>query len=68
LSLTPSSHFFPTICWRDGFAAGLSFLKANEYTMDITNEDLVKVLDEASVGKASLSKLNSVIRRLIRND
>jgi prophage maintenance system killer protein len=53
---------------RTALAAGLSFLKANEYTMDITNEDLVKVLDEASVGKASLSKLNSVIRRLIRND
>ena len=43
-------------------------MKANRYTIDITDKDLVRVVDEAGIGQADLSKLNRVIRALIKND
>ncbi len=53
---------------RSALVAGQTFLKANGYMMNIQNKDLVRVVDEAGVGKADLSKLNTVIRALIKND
>ena len=37
---------------RTALVAGQTFLKANRYTIDITDKDLVRVVDEAGIGQA----------------
>lgn len=52
---------------RTAVTAGETFLKANGCSIDIKDNELVDALDKASVGKASLSKLSEIMRRLIRD-
>ncbi len=52
---------------RTALVAAESFLKVNGYTIDMQNQDLLDIVDTASVGQASLSKVDTIIRRLIRN-
>ncbi len=52
---------------RTALVAAESFLKVNGYTIDIQDSDIVDIVDKASIGQASLSKVDMISRRLIRN-
>ncbi len=52
---------------RTAFVAAETFLKANGYTIDMQNKDLLQVVDKASLGQAGLSEVSKIVRRLIRN-
>ncbi len=52
---------------RTALTAAETFLRANGYTIDISDKELVRVVDKAGIGQASLSKVREVMRRLIRN-
>ncbi len=52
---------------RTALVAAESFLKANGYTIDMKDKDLVQLVDKAGIGQASLSEVSKIIRGLIRN-
>ncbi len=51
---------------RTALVAAEAFLKGNGYTIEIKDKDLVQAVDKAGIGQASLSKVSSIVRRLIR--
>ena len=52
---------------RTALTAGESFLRANGYTIEISDKELVQVVDKAGIGQAGLSEVREIVRRLIRN-
>ncbi len=52
---------------RTALTAAETFLRANGYTIDMSDKELVQVVDKAGIRQASLSKVREVMRRLIRN-
>jgi len=49
---------------RTALVAGMVFLRKNGYTIDMSNRDLVSVVDRAGMAAADLDDLYDVIRRL----
>lgn len=53
---------------RTALIAVSAFLRMNGNTIDIRDRDLVSVIDRAGIAAASLNEMESIVRRLVRNE
>src|SRR3989304_1474787 len=51
---------------RTALTAGESFLRANGYTIEISDKELVQVVDKAGIGQAGLRGISERVRKVIR--
>ncbi len=52
---------------RTAFETAKVFLRANGYSMDVRDTDLLRVIDRVAIGQASLSEVRSIVRRSVRS-